>query len=121
MWHLHLLSGVVTVLAEGSFAVGQALLADVLSSLLAEQFDFSYRDYMHYWNGSKKLDSQKLIKEQDMRTILAYLPVCSAWQHFNRNSSLVPIEFSRHATAHPLTRRQFSKTNAAQGLLCVTF
>ena len=120
IWYTHLLSEAIAVLAEGRLAAGQSLLADVLSSLLAEQLDFSYRDYMNFRDGSKKSDPQKLIKEQNIRTILAFLPVYSAWQHFNGNSDSVPIEFSRHAIAHRPTRRQFSKTNAAQGLLCVT-
>ena len=119
-WYTHLLSEAIAVLAEGHLAAGQALLADVLSSLLAEQLDFSYRDYMNYKDGNKKSDPRKLIKEQNIRTILAFLPVYSAWQHFNGNSDSVPMEFSRHAIAHRPTRRQFSKTNAAQGLLCVT-
>ena len=39
---------------------------------------------------------------------------------FDKAIDPISTEFSGHAIVHRPTKRQFSKTNAAQGLLCVT-
>ena len=119
-WLISLALEAIDVLAEHHFAAGQALLAVILDELIATHLDFTFSDYITYKNKTKKSDPQKLLEEQSTRTVFAFLPVYSAWQHFDKAIDPIPSEFSRHAIAHRPTKRQFSKTNAAQGLLCVT-
>lgn len=120
IWLASLVLEAIGVLAEHHFAAGQALLMVILDDLIAKHLDFAFKDYISYKNKTNKSDPQKLIEEQSTRTALAFLPVYSAWQHFDKANDPIPLEFSRHAIAHRPTKRQFSKTNAAQGLLCVT-
>lgn len=120
VWLASLVLEAISVLEKRNFAAGQSLLCVILGNLLAEHLGFPWRDYINYKNKVKKTSPLKIREEQDFRTVLAFLPVFSAWQHFDGVSDSSPVEFSRHAIMHRPAKRQFSKTNASQGLLCVT-
>ena len=119
-WNIHLLQEAIQVLQDGHLAAGECLVANILV-LLKGKLNMPIKEYLKISNGWQKPDPTKLIEQQNTRCTIALLPVLSALQHYRpENSDEIPLEFSRHAIAHSVPRKQFSKTNAAQGLLCVT-
>lgn len=113
----HLLDAVATARA-GHFAAAQALFASVLDTTLRRaltQQDRAART-------SRKLaPTAEAFKVLSMREAVAMLPVWAAYATFNTDAGdLVPHQFNRHATAHSVGRRQYSKRNTAQAALVAT-
>lgn len=52
---------------------------------------------------------------------IALAPTWQAWQQFFPNEGLpVPHTFSRNATAHPVSTKQYTRRNADQSLMIVS-
>ncbi|MCK2199657.1 hypothetical protein [Corynebacterium callunae] len=59
--------------------------------------------------------------EMDIREALVWLPIWNAHEEFwPKNGDPVPHHFSRHASVHAVTSRQFNKRNCIQALMLVT-
>ena len=56
-----------------------------------------------------------------VREFIAFAPLWQAYQKFNtEDGDSIPQTFSRHASVHGVSTRQFSRRNAVQALLFVT-
>lgn len=61
------------------------------------------------------------IKEMGVRKAMVWLPIWNAHEQFwKRNGDEVPRCYSRHASVHGVSTRQFSKRNCLQVLMLVT-
>ena len=67
---------------------------------------------------NKKTTTTAAHEEFNVREFVAFAPIWQAWQlfHLDKNDP-IPGTISRHATAHSVSGRQFSRRNAVQGLL----
>lgn len=62
-----------------------------------------------------------LIEEMDVHTALVWLAVWNGHLEFwVKNGDAIPYDFSRHATVHAVSRRQYSKRNCLQSLMILT-
>lgn len=72
-------------------------------------------------NRTKDQDVPSVIDEMDIRTAMVWLPIWNAhaqfWKH---KGDKIPYGYSRHASVHGVSPRQFSKRNCVQVLMLVT-
>lgn len=101
---------------DGHTAPAQALWANTLDSLLREAFPPDAR--------KRFTDHLEATSERDQasaRTYLAMLPIAHGHhRYYPDKGDVIPRAFSRHASAHGVSRRQYSKRSAAQAVLLVT-
>lgn len=72
-------------------------------------------------NRTKDQDVPSVIDEMDILTTMVWLPIWNAhlqfWKH---KGDQIPYEYSRHASVHGVSAKQFSKRNCVQVLMLVT-
>jgi hypothetical protein len=102
-------------LDSGHTAAAQALAGSLIDSILMAYFGAKRRDYTPSRSGTRKTSSYD---EFTIREFIAFAPMWQAYQQFRtEDGDSVPTTFSRNATAHTVSPRQFSRRNAVQGLL----
>lgn len=70
---------------------------------------------------NRKADVPEIIDAMECRDVSVWLPVWNAHGQFWPNRGIpVPWEFSRHATVHKVSHKQYSKRNTVQVLMLVT-
>jgi hypothetical protein len=101
-------------LDDGHTAAAQALVGSLLDSLVNTYFG---RDRYRF-TPNKKNTTTVAYEEFTIREFVAFAPIWQAWQQFypDKNDP-IPGTFSRNATAHTVSSRQFNRRNAVQGLL----
>ncbi len=109
---------------NGHIAPAQALLANLLDTLIRIEVPKDLSDLATGRHEKKKLTPSERKEELSDKSLTAYLalrPLASVYQIFYvEDGGSVPRTFSRHASAHRVSRQQYSKRNTAQALLCVT-
>jgi hypothetical protein len=66
-------------------------------------------------------DVPDAIDEMDVHTALVWLAVWNGHLEFwVKNGDQIPFDYSRHATVHAVSRRQYSKRNCVQSLMLLT-
>lgn len=98
----------------------QAMLTVTLDTLIYRFFpDTDTRRSIT--NRTKDQDVPSVIDEMDIFTAMVWLPIWNAhlqfWKH---KGDQVPYEYSRHASVHGVSAKQFSKRNCVQVLMLVT-
>ena len=72
-------------------------------------------------NRTKDQDVPSVIDEMDIREAMVWLPIWNAhlqfWKH---KGDQIPYEYSRHASVHGVSTKQFSKRNCVLVLMLVT-
>lgn len=101
-------------LADGKWKASQALSANILDSFLHQKFTPESR---------KALTDQKQRvewKKFPMRVALVVGALSGGYsEYWPKNGDEIPKQFSRHASAHGLSRRQYSRLNAVIALMNV--
>jgi hypothetical protein len=114
---VHFVGKVISALRDGHSEAAQALAANLLDSLLLTHFsqDLKAIKKAHYKRASLDLD------DYTVRLALAIAPAWRAYQTFHPgNGDRVPRDFARHASAHAVSERQYSRVNAVIALMLVT-
>lgn len=103
-------------LDAGHTAPAQALTGSLIDAIVTDYFG---NDRYRY-TPNKKTRTTAAYDEFTIREFIAFAPVWQAYQqYFASNGDKVPTTFSRNATAHTVSKRQFSRRNAVQGLMLV--
>lgn len=105
----------IDALDSGHTAASQALVGSLIDSILTAYFGTKRQDYTPSRKGTRTTASYD---EFTIREFIAFAPTWRAYQQFwVEDGDPVPTTFSRNATAHTVSPRQFSRRNAVQGLL----
>ncbi|ASD21726.1 hypothetical protein B7495_06135 [Cryobacterium sp. LW097] len=103
-------------LDAGHAAPAQALAGSLIDAIVTDYFGSDRYKY----TPNKKNPTTAAYDEFTIREFIAFAPMWQAYQQFfASNGDKVPATFSRNATAHTVSRRQFSRRNAVQGLMLV--
>jgi len=102
-------------LDEGHHAAGQALAGSLVDAILTSYFGKDRSKYTPDRTGKRTKDAYD---EFSVRQFIAFAPIWQAYQQFHiADGDLVPMTFSRHASAHTVSSRQFSRRNSVQGIM----
>jgi hypothetical protein len=102
-------------LDAGHTAAAQALAGSVIDSLLTAYFG---KDRWQYMPDKKGKRTTKAYEEFTVRQFIAFAPMWQTYQQFwVQEGDDIPTTFSRNATAHAVSQRQFNRRNAVQALL----
>jgi len=101
-------------LAEGKWKASQALSTNILDSFLHQKFTPASRKELT--NQMNRVDWKKF----PMRVALVVGALSGGYaEYWPKNGDEIPKQFSRHASAHGLSRRQYSRLNAVIALMNV--
>jgi hypothetical protein len=93
----------------------QALAGSLVDAVLSSYFG---SDRMKYTPDRRGQRTRSAYDEFSVRQFIAFAPIWQTYQQFfASNGDKVPTTFSRNATAHTVSRRQFNRRNAVQGLM----
>lgn len=99
-------------LDDGHPAAAQALAASLIDTIVAL--------YFSHLKPSRNQRTPVAYDELWVREYIAFAPVWPIYQSFRvENGDKIPSTFSRRATAHAVSSRQFNRRNAVQGLMLV--
>lgn len=102
-------------LDAGHTAAAQALAGSLVDAIVTAYFGTNRYKYTPDRNGRRTKDAYD---EFSIRQFVAFAPMWQAYQQFFvANGDKVPATFSRNATAHTVSQRQFNRRNAVQGLM----
>ena len=102
----------------GHTAAAQALAGSLIDSLLTGYFGKDRKQYTPDKHGKR---TTKAYDEFTVRQFVAFAPMWQTYQQFwVGRGDTVPTTFSRNATAHTVSPRQFNRRNAVQALLFAT-
>ncbi|HYF71838.1 MAG TPA: hypothetical protein VD864_03400, partial [Nocardioides sp.] len=105
----------VDALDAGHTEAAQALAGSVVDAILGSYFGTERYKYTPDKKGKRTKDAYD---EFSVRQFIAFAPVWQTYQQFFvTDGDKVPTTFSRNATAHTVSRRQFNRRNAVQGLM----
>jgi len=108
----------IDALENGHAEAAQALAGSLTDTLLTSYFGQNRYLYTPDKKGKRTTDAYD---EFSVREFIAFAPMWQAYQQFwVSEGDAVPSTFNRHATAHAVGRRQFSRRNAVQALLFAT-
>lgn len=100
---------------NGHTAAAQALAGSLIDSLLTAYFG---KDRYQYTPDKKGRRTTKAYEEFTVRQFVAFAPMWQTYQQFwVDEGDTVPTTFSRNATAHTVSPRQFNRRNTMQALL----
>ena len=101
-------------LDAGHSDAAQALAGSLVDAVVTAYFGSARYRY----TPNKQNPTTAAYDEFTVREFTAFAPMWLAYQQFFVSSGdKVPTTFSRNATAHTVSRRQFSRRNAVQGLM----
>ena len=96
----------------------QALTGSLIDSLLTAYFGKDRYKYTPAKNGKRTTEAYE---EFTIRQFVAFAPMWQVYQQFwVEDGDRIPTTFSRNATAHTVSARQFNRRNAVQALLFAT-
>jgi len=101
-------------LDAGHTAAAQALTGSLVDAIVTAYFG----DDRYKYTPNKKTRTTGAYDEFTIREFIAFAPMWQAYQRFFvTKGDKVPTTFSRNATAHTVSPRQFHRRNAVQGLM----
>lgn len=113
--HVHFAYRAVDAVLGGNHQAGQALATNLLDSILRSEFTSS--DRKSITNQKDRFD----IEDYPLRLALVLGGIWGAHgQYWPDQGERIPFRFSRHASAHGVSRRQYSRVNATLSLMHVT-
>lgn len=102
-------------LNAGHDKAAQALAGTLIDAILSSYFGKDRRKYTPDRRGKRTKDAYD---EFNVRQFIAFAPMWQAYQQFFvTDGDKVPTTFSRNATAHTVSSRQFNRRNAVQGIM----
>lgn len=103
-------------LDSGNHQAAQALAASVLDTVVNGYFG---KD-RYALTPNRKTTTVAEYDKFTVREFIAFAPLWQAYQKYKvEDGDPIPRTFSRHASVHGISSRQFSKRNAVQGLLFI--
>lgn len=104
-------------LESGHAEAAQALTGSLLDAIVNTYFGKDRYLYTPDKNGKRTSDAYD---EFGVHEYIAFAPIWQAWQKFFPDEGKpVPRTFSRNATAHTVSAKQYTRRNAVQGLMIV--
>lgn len=101
-------------LDSGNTNAAQAMAASVIDTVINEYFG---SDRQKYTPGGKTKDTAAY-EGFTLREFVAFAPLWQAYQpYWTSKGDPIPQSFSRHATVHGVSARQFSRRNAVQAVM----
>lgn len=108
----------VAALRDGHPNPAQALAANLLDSLMHAHFS---KDDRVKLTSNKKGKAKFDLNDYGVRVALTFAPVWYAHAEFwTHKGDPIPRMFTRHASAHGVSRTQYSRINAVYGLMLAT-
>lgn len=105
-------------LVSGYAEAAQALAGSLIDTLLTVYFGKERYLYTPDKKGNRTTD---VYDDFNVRQFVAFAPMWQAYQQFwVADGDAIPRTFNRNATAHAVSRRQFSRRNAIQALMFAT-
>ena len=105
-------------LDAGHTEAAQALAGALLDSMVNSYFG---KDRYLYTPDKRGKRTNEAYDEFTAHEYIALAPIWQAWQKFFPDEGLpVPNTFSRNATAHTVSTKQYSRRNAVQSLMIVS-
>ena len=105
----------LNALEAGHIEAAQALTGSLLDAIVNTYFGKDRYLYTPDKNGNR---TNTAYDEFGAHEYIAFAPVWQAWQKFFPDEGRpVPRTFSRNATAHTVSTKQFTRRNAVQGLM----
>lgn len=102
-------------LDAGHDAAAQALAGSLVDAILGSYFGKDRSKYTPHPKGNR---TKAAYEEFNIREFIAFAPMWQTYQQFSvSNGGKVPNTFSRNATAHTVSPRQFNRRNAVQALM----
>lgn len=102
-------------LDDGHMEAAQALAGSLIDAILTSYFGKQRYKYTPDRNGRRTKD---VYDEFSVRQFIAFAPMWQTYQQFFvADGDKVPMTFSRNATAHTVSPRQFNRRNAVQGIM----
>ncbi|WP_430478128.1 hypothetical protein ACQZM9_08190 [Streptomyces sp. P11-1] len=96
----------------------QALAANLLDSLMHAHFEKADRVKL---TSNRKSKAKFDLNDYDVRVALTFAPVWFAYaEYWTDKGDPIPRMFARHASAHGVSRTQYSRINAVYGLMLAT-
>lgn len=107
----------LTSMAADNYPPAQALFTNVLDTLLQTTLTASERKRMTSHKEGQGPQSLDL----ELRKAYVMLPIWRSYEsYWAENGDPIPTIYSRHASAHGVSARQYSKRNTVQALMLVT-
>lgn len=104
----------------GAHRSAQAVFTVTLDTLVAALVP-NLRQRRALTKKTRGTDIPDVIEEMDVHTALVWLAVWNGHLEFwVKNGDEIPYDYSRHATIHAVSRRQYSKRNCLQSLMLLT-
>lgn len=101
----------------GNHQAAQALAASVLDTVVNGYFG----EQRYSLTPNRRTTTASEYDRFTVREFIAFAPLWQAYQKYKvEDGDPIPRTFSRHASVHGVSPRQFSKRNAVQGLLFVS-
>lgn len=102
-------------LQAGHTAAAQALAGSLVDTIVTSYFGEDRSKYTPHPQGKRTTDAYD---EFTVREYIAFAPMWQTYQQFRvTDGDKVPATFSRHATAHAVSSRQYSRRNAVQAVM----
>jgi hypothetical protein len=102
-------------LDAGHMEAAQALAGSLIDAILTAYFGKDRYKYTPDRNGKRTNDAYE---EFSVRQFIAFAPMWQTYQQFFvADGDKVPMTFSRNATAHTVSPRQFNRRNAVEGIM----
>ena len=102
-------------LRDGHHELAQAMLMNTFDTVLRQQFPNDIR---------VRLTNTKTPLDTDDLTLRVYFAWCSVWsvygQYWPSRGDMIPRRLSRHASAHGVSRRQYTRINSVLALAHLT-
>lgn len=97
-------------------AAAQALAGSLVDTIVAGHFGTGRYKY----TPNKKTTTADAYNDFTVREYIAFAPMWQTYQQFFvSNGDQVPTQFNRHATAHAVSKHQYTRPNAVQALMFV--
>lgn len=102
-------------LDAGYYQAAQALAGSIIDAILNMYFGSERTKYTPHPAGKR---TTAAYEEFGSRQFIAFAPIWTTYQQFHVNQGdSIPSTFSRNATAHTVSPRQYNRRNAIQGLM----
>lgn len=110
----------LNALEAGHPMAAQALIGSLTDVIVNGYFSYVGKNRYDFTPGKRNLTNEAY-EEFTIREFIAFAPIWQAYQQFFvSNGDKIPMTFSRNATVHTVSSRQYSRRNAVQGLMLVT-
>lgn len=114
--YLPFAAAALDALDAGHTEAAQALAGSLVDTIVTGHFGTGRYKY----TPNKKTTTTDAYNEFTVREYIAFAPMWQIYQQFSvSKGDEVPAQFSRHATVHAVSKRQYTRPNAVQALMFV--